>query len=760
MKKNFLRRCGAMAVAIILSLSCLSLPAFASSGGDDTGDLAQRAGSVPTAPTYDIWQVFTGEIDQDFLETTGETQLMGLCYGANAKSSADFMGRDEVPTITPGQPLTGDDLNVAQAMYYIMSVDGLTDSDGAFLLTNLFVDRNSTPFKSGLTLEQVNATTVPAGWYVITSCTMGTTGSEGTVAKCFGNYEITTGGRAIGSFMTSDGTLNYVPKAGNVSLEKDIVRIYRGGISASSMEVENNVFGVNSMKRAFVAVGDGIRFRLTATLPENIASYRGFMLDFVDFLPYGFLLNPASITVRFPDVSDKPVPVLEDNTLFPEAGLKVGFAAAEFKLPASENRAYYEDGLEVTVSRVVGSTRLNAEYYNIWPDMIDEVMQLIAAESWSNDGVEPIVDGGSARVSASGEDIADIIANIASSVPSLGRTCVVEYTGTLGRPEFVGSEIASDYTLPIFSAENINVAQVLWSADPYEMQTWTGGTRGSKSIGDITRPTIMWTRGYDVARPKSIACSVDASADVRTAGLTVHAENAAGEDMPVSYKLECIDYEGLDFWAYGNPFSCRASDFSDGMTYYGDSDGAIWSIRPDAGDNLEQWSCRAAYDGRYAYVWSETPDGGSVAGWESELAPVTYKGNGLGLDLFSSTQESTNAPQILGLGPGKYRLTPNVGPVNPGYNDLPIVEFELAMRPETGEIYVVGSELGDGSPADFINTAVSADSWVYVNYVMTSGIILPVTGGSGTVAIIVAGAFLIACGGVVYFMLQKRRRAA
>lgn len=43
---------------------------------------------------------------------------------------------------------------------------------------------------------------------------------------------------------------------------------------------------------------------------------------------------------------------------------------------------------------------------------------------------------------------------------------------------------------------------------------------------------------------------------------------------------------------------------------------------------------------------------------------------------------------------------------------------------------------------------------------MTSGIMLLVTGGSGTVAIIVAGLFLIACGGVVYFTIQKRRRAA
>lgn len=750
-KKNFLRRWGAMAIAIILSLSCLSLPAMASSGGD-SGDLAQRAAGVATAPTYDIWQVFTGEIDQEFLETTGETQLTGLCYGANAKSAASFMGRDEIPTVTPGQPLTGDDLNVAQAMYYIMSVDGLTDSDGAFLLTNLFVDRDSTPFKSGLTLEQVNATTVPAGWYVITSCTMGTTGSEGTVAKCFGNYEITTGGRAIGSFMTSDGTLNYVPKAGNVSLEKDII-----GVGPDVEFIDNGeISETNPVKKAFVAAGDKVTFRLTATLPDNIASYWGFMLDFVDFLPYGFLPYTDSIKVTFPDLSSEPIPVLKDDGLFDDSGTKTGYAAAWFQLPASENRAYYEDGLEITVSRVVSpDVDLGG-----FAGLIDDVIDLMYEASGTGGGVEPIPYSVGSVGANSPMDIATAIAEFlvvefGAMRPSLGRTCVVEYSGVLGDPEIIGSAYANDCTLPIFSAANENVAQVLWSADPYEMQTWTGGTL-TKSIDDVTRPTMLWSVGYDVARPKSIACSVDASADVRTAGLTVHAENAAGEDMYVGYKLERIDYEGLDFWAYADGFSCLASDFSDGMTYYEDHDGSVSSIRPDAGDDLEQWSNRAAYDGRYAYVWSKIPDGGSVVGWEykSELAPVTYDGVGL----FSSTQEGTDSGQILGLGPGKYRLTPNVGPVNPGYNDLPIVEFELAMRPETGEIYVVGSELGDGSPADFINTAVSADSWVYINYVMTSGIMLPVTGGSGTVAILVAGLFLIACGGVVYFTIQKRRR--
>lgn len=736
MKKNFLRRCGAIAVAIILLLSCLSLSAFAS----DTGDLAQRAGGVPTAPTYDIWQVFTGEIDQDFLETTGETQLMGLCYGANAKSSADFMGRDEVPTITPGQPLTGDDLNVAQAMYYIMSVDGLTDSDGAFLLTNLFVDRDSTPFKSGLTLEQVNATTVPAGWYVITSCTMGTTGSEGTVAKCFGNYEITTGGRAIGSFMTSDGTLNYVPKAGNVSLEKDII-----GVGPDVEFIDNGeISETNPVKKAFVAAGDKVTFRLTATLPDNIASYWGFMLDFVDFLPYGFLPYTDSIKVTFPDLSSEPIPVLEDDGLFDGSGTKTGYAAAWFQLPASENRAYYEEGLEITVSRVVSpDVDLGG-----FAGLIDGVIDLMYEASGTGDDVEPI-----SYVLDSPMDIAtrfaEFLAELGAMRPSLGRTCVVEYSGVLGYPEIIGSADADDCVLPIFSAANENIAQVLWSADPYEMQTWTGGTL-TRSIDDVTRPTMMWSVGYDVARPKSIACSVDASADVRTAGLTVHAENAAGEVMPVSYKLERIDYEGLDFWAYAGVFEALEADVvSDGIVYYVGP--GMASIRQDAGENLIAAQQRAVYDGRSLQM--TVTDGNGQ--FDTRTVPASYDL----VSLFVSTEDKSS-DQIFGLGPGKYRLTPNTAGVIPGYNDLPIVEFELAMRPETGEIYVVGSELGDGSPADFINTAVSADSWVYVNYVMTSGIMLPVTGGSGTVAILVAGLFLIACGGVVYFTIQKRRKAA
>lgn len=738
-KKNFLRRWGAMVTAIILSLSCLSLPAMASSGGD-TGDLAQRAAGVATAPTYDIWQVFTGEIDQEFLETTGETQLTGLCYGANAKSAASFMGRDEIPVITPGQPLTNDDLNVAQAMYYIMSIDALNDSDGAFLLTNLFVDMDSTPFKSGLTLEQVNAATVPVGWYVITSCTMGTTGAEGTVAKCFGNYEITTGGKAIGSFMTSDGKLNYVPKAGNVSLEKDIIGV---GADVEFIDDNNQISAANPVKKAFVAVGDRITFRLTATLPDNIASYRGFMLDFVDFLPYGFFLDRDSITVKFPDLSDEAVPLLANNGDEFNNGTKLGYAAAGFKLPASENRAYYEDGLEVTVSRVTDASVDWRDFVTI----IDAAIAMMRDALSGDTGVEPI--GAPDRDPLGGaSSLSDFLAMFGDAVPSLGHTCVIEYDGVLGGLTLSGDP--SNYTLPIFSAENINVAQVLWSADPYEMQTWTGGTYGSRSVTDITRPTMSWSAGYDVRRPSSLACSVDASADVRTAGLTIHAENAAGEEMPVSYKLERIDYEGLDFWAYMSEYGvCEADVVSDGMTYYANGDN-IWSIRQDAGENLTPWQFRAVYDGRYMHRGQVT-DGV----YTDNIGPATYNSAGQ----FVSTEDQC-LPQILGLGPGKYRLTPNTAETMPGYNDLPAVEFELAMRPETGEIYVVGSELGDGSPADFINTAVSADSWVYINYVMTSGIMLPVTGGSGTVAILVAGLFLIACGGVVYFMIQKRRRAA
>lgn len=255
------KRLASIALAAVMTLA-MCAPAFAVEGdGDGQGGGGQTPTETPTyTATYDVFQIFTGTYATD---ASGKEYLGNLKWGANGQylvtegegddkkevNKADLNESVQPEVLSDLAEAAGDD-GVHQGEND--STTGFTWQDKLATITK-YVNLDSNPVASGLTLEEVNGLTKDPGYYLIRSNTV------------TGNYAHTT--YVVEAL---DGTFNLQPKVSVPEVEKQI------------KDSQGNETSVNS-----AAVGDVLTFTLKGSLPTNLAEYTKYFYKFTDTMSAG-----------------------------------------------------------------------------------------------------------------------------------------------------------------------------------------------------------------------------------------------------------------------------------------------------------------------------------------------------------------------------------------------------------------------------------------------------------------------------------------
>lgn len=281
------------------------------------------------------------------------------------------------------------------------------------------------------------------------------------------------------------------------------------------------------------------------------------------------------------------------------------------------------------------------------------------------------------------------------------------------------------------SEANVNQAKVQWLNDP----TDTG-----------------WVS--DGIAPEHLAETVvtdDAKASVWTPGLTMHLESKSGNPIAnAKFELARTDsYENADGESVTRTItecSIRTPVFSEYQ----------------AGQYVPM-----SQVGRYMWAYNLISEDGFPDGVTCydvrDNSPVASTGSGT----LNLTTDGNGMMVVTGLPCGTYRL--HLVEDVKGYNKLDDIEFQIV--PVTSDIGSLDGNMFGGEVEGFQllladgtmpmgmspNTPYTSGNWGYVNMQLTSGIVLPTTGGPGVTAYLVIGAAIVLLAGAC---LARKRRAA
>jgi fimbrial isopeptide formation D2 family protein/LPXTG-motif cell wall-anchored protein len=252
--KGKIRKLLSVVVATAMTLSCLSVPAFA-----DNEDGASTNSSSTKSHSYELYQVFTATA----VGTGDQLKLSDFKWGQNGKVSADTTLNDDNSAKKVGDPVT------SSIVLEIESYKNSTSDSEKLEEILKYVDLTTDPFKSGddeqpTKLENgrdYEYTGLPAGYYLIKDEDESQDGNGGFYTL----YVVES----------TDGTLVVSPKGNVPEVKKDVAKTSDGTASDSIT----------------AALGDSAYYTIEGSISSRIADFNTYYYKFVDTLSNGLTYN-------------------------------------------------------------------------------------------------------------------------------------------------------------------------------------------------------------------------------------------------------------------------------------------------------------------------------------------------------------------------------------------------------------------------------------------------------------------------------------
>lgn len=634
--------------------------------------MTPAASAAGLDPTYDVYQIFTGESSID--ENTGLEALSDIKWGMNGTGVEGEYPDDAILE------------ELAARVQFDLAQPSIASEKHSLDVIVKYVDLGSEAFMSGLDLSELSTVTVPSGYYYICN----TPGSVGP------NDGYTAG---ITTVSSPNGVFDIIPKAGSVSVSKTVTNFTKTDILADAedeirphpepdtdmseeMMRDGRAVVVHRIGLSSVAAeqGDIVDFVIRMGYPENIDMYRNFYAEFEDRIPAGLELIEDSVhvgwTMRSADDSHVILGVYQ-------------FAAV--RDGSDSDQAVFSVSLDP-------DNTLHVTTYSQLPANGDH----LGTGNLLRDGVV------------------------------LSYRCKVTADAAVSEP-------------------NTNAVQVKWSNDPSELPYGLGSK--PVHLGE----TIV----DDTAR-----------ADVWTPGLIMHLESKSG--LPIAgakFELSRID-ELMVPDSDGNMVPGTITECSIRTPVFSEHVFGQYGKRPD---------------GKYSWILNffelmQDRSGELVDGpGEIDRYDVRDKSTvqSIGSGVLSLTTDENGMMAVTGLPLGRYRL--HLAEDVKGYNKLDDIEFEI--EPVLGDAGLLGRATDDAGALEiydpyavniqgfrFIsadgafnllepNMPYTNDDWGYINMQLTTGIVLPSTGGTGAAAYFAVGTSLVIIAGWVLIVRYKKRGA-
>lgn len=781
------------ACALLLAIQVMSPAAYALNGVAEGSD-------ATSGPLYDVYQILQCDVrpaEEADLPYLGEgvqigdklasnfrfgknIDIVAFCGAVGADlTNPDFLAVCAAMGVVPEVGGTISDTLVYKALYgEYEDIYNYNDQEYTIALQKM-LDADSEPYASGLTLSELNAYAAEPGYYLITNTPGSVTGNNGYT-------------RGITTVTDSETGFDVIPKSFSLEIDKSVARIPFGGIGINQSMVDGiepllgreyydtnrediivdpissiapglsvvtslvlgGYYSPSFDKKIVLNAGDAALYKLTVQIPlEAYASFSDtFYMQFQDMLPDGFIGFPAFVNVQ---------------DAFGESMFQANFWDL---LPSSDvGGKWLPPGATAWLSNPIGSVDtdlLRSEF------KINVLLDINRLGIGPRDGAlrspvvdvliyaVPVLDGHDtdqmpialdANVNNSrlfyqnnpNEQVFDVstdwrtddIAWRDATVPDVSEGVYAHRCSDVGIGE---APTAPSYKqLSLASTADSDRTQ----ADAYlSGLTFYYGSHTGQPISNakFSLRRLPWNIPSDSGTPGAIVEYLEANSNMTFAALR----------QPVFSASEIGLYRKLTSGAYTPLTNLPADRYADELLY----------------------QAHAAHMPSLGYIGPMLPQDGGTDLDETRMQELLEK------NAVIITTDENGMVSFVGLPMGDYCLE-QLAPVQ-GYSMAGPVYFRIEAD-ESGEgrqISFVRPDRTGASPADFGSgvslftellgqdnapeLVMSPDGWFYLNLIASSGVVLPTTGGAGTAAILVAGAFLIACGGVVYFTIQKRRRAA
>ena len=789
-QKSVILKLLSAACALLLAIQVMSPAAYALNGVAEGSDAA-------SGPLYDVYQIFqcdvrpAEEADLPYLDE-------GVQIGDKLASNFRFGKNIDIAAFCGGDLSNPDFLAACAAMGVVLEVGGtIPDTFVESIISSLrndaygdqdytiglqkILDADSEPYASGLTLSELNAYAAEPGYYLITNTPGSVTGNNGYT-------------RGITTVTDSETGFDVIPKSFSLELDKSVARIpfggtnlltmldggpepftasgpnfsyYLSGILTTANDVRENAPGLadNLMavapglaltnvlfnegynfsfnKKVLLNASDAALYRLTVRVPEAVydsfPDY--FYMQIQDMLPDGFVGFPVIVTVTG---DGEILEACDASQLIQRAelGSKADFGGTRFWLSNIANSADFD--------------LLRSEF------RINALLNLLAY-------FHPMPTGDAERA-------VDVNVYI-YAMPVLDGHDADQMPITLDAN--VNNSRLLYQNNP---NENVGFANFMYDSDYVEWYDIVGETGYRHACSDAGIGSV------DVVAltPKqlSLACTADSDrtqADAYLSGLTFYYGSQTGQPIAdAKFSLRRLPLVPNGTGVSGKCETCSDMTFaalrqpvfsaSEIGLYRKLTSGAYTPLTNLPADRYADellYQAHAAHMPSLGYIGPMLPQDGGTDLTEERFAELLDK------NAVIVTTDENGMVSFVGLPMGDYCLEPMSA--MQGYNTAEPVYFRIEadasgegrqisfVRPDaTGCLH---SDFGPGvslfdfnAPENAPELVMSPDGWFYLNLIATSGVVLPTTGGAGTVAIIAAGAGLLGIA-AAFVLVRYRRRA-
>lgn len=769
------------ACALLLAIQVMSPAAYALNGVAEGSD-------ATSGPLYDVYQIFqcdvrpAEEADLPYLVEgvqIGDKLASNFRFGKNIDivaffaffgedlTNPDFLAECAAMGVVPEVGGTISDTLVYKALYgEYEDIYNYNDKEYTIALQKM-LDADSEPYASGLTLSELNAYAAEPGYYLITNTPGSVTGNNGYT-------------RGITTVTDSETGFDVIPKSFSLEIDKSVARIPFGGIGINQIEpllghdyddpgceeiidsiapglavvtnlVRDGNYSPSFDKKIVLNAGDAALYKLTVQIPlEAHASFSDtFYMQFQDMLPDGFIGFPAFVNVQ--DAFGESMSQSDFRDLSPSSGFECKRALTGAIVWLSNPIGGVDTDLlrsefKINVVLDINRSGIGLRDGALRSPVVDVLIYAVPVLDGHDTDQMPIALDANVNNSrllyqnnpneqVSRDWDTDFIAWHDATVPDVSEGVYVHRCSDVGIGEMPTELPHKQLSLASTADSDRTQADAYLSGLTFYYGSHTGQPISNAKFSLRRLPLNIPS---DSGTPEAMVEYLEANSNMTFAALR----------QPVFSASEIGLYRKLTSGAYTPLTNLPADRYADELLY----------------------QAHAAHMPSLGYIGPMLPQDGGTDLDETRMQELLEK------NAVIITTDENGMVSFVGLPMGDYCLE-QLAPVQ-GYSMAGPVYFRIEAD-ESGEgrqISFVRPDRTGASPADFGSgvslftellgqdnapeLVMSPDGWFYLNLIASSGVVLPTTGGAGTAAIIVTGAFLIACGGVVYFTIQKRRRAA
>lgn len=793
-QKSVISKLLSAACALLLAIQVMSPAAYALNGVAEGGDAA-------SGPLYDVYQIFqcdvrlAEEADLPYLDEgvqIGDKLASNFRFGKNFSFSYRFGG------------CTDETLAEFEAQGVVFEVggtypDGLVSMDIAELMAgtdgeseylaklSAYVDMESEPYASGLSLSELNARTAEPGYYLIVNTPGSVTGSQGYT-------------RGITTVTDADSGFDVIPKAVSLSLDKSVMKLPNMGLSAFAFAtmVDSGFFNGNASapavidaflsaipyfgKSVVLSISDAAVYKLSVRVPKELSESWPdcYYMLLQDMAPDGFFMMPMFLTVSetpAPNAGERPT----IGTYFDEC-VEVHFVRDMMMNGSAKGDNRCHAWVSVAKSGMIGDVNKDGEV---------NVLSLLRS-SWD----------------------VNVLSNMHADSDMYVTLFLLAAPSSLALSEIVdANNVATDAALPLVLDANTNNSRLWFQNNPVEQVVSDNmPDYGNSGEGDGNCRLLYWqtvtppkpmpvAERTGVAWPYTSQVYIHSCDDTGIATATVHGSVNPSDNEPVPKQLSMgctADSEATMANAYlpgltiyygtntGNPLV--GAEFMLTQGYDAESLMLAENVEPvfsQSDTGLYRKLVSGVYTpltnlpaDRYAddSLYQAHTTRPSLSGLFGDVQTVTNSNDAFVLKSVTVTTDSNGMISLAGLPIGSYRLRSSA-PIQ-GFNNLADVYFSIGandngqltasfVRPDdclTAEGFSRHEGASDIIPLltsfptqeNAPELVMSPDGWFYLNLIASSGVVLPTTGGAGTAAIIATGTGLL--GLAIAFVLIRRRR--